>query len=562
MNYKAFFVIYLRRAVILLTAFLPFFQCFAKEKEDCLVLYGESSSFKKGIEAFTNDIYADAEKYFKDEIAEHPDNGLAYFYLAMISKENMNVDAFDANMKKAVKNLGGKANKPHKASCHAYVGDVLMQVGYFEVAIYHYSKAIGLDKTQPQYLEKICDASFAAGYHREEKKYSERLMKEFPDNAYGYFAMGRYLFLNQKEPQGALGLFNMALEKDSCLAAANDLKAVLLIETGNWEEAFSNLFRAMEGGETMAMHCALDLMEEDQLRIIDYVERHPTEAEGKWHYPFLLGLLFMYTGQYDKAVEQISRVIELEPSAGEYESLAICHMMKGNFRKALEAAESAILLSQEDAAYVRLKADICYIAGEYAKARETIDAFHRKYPYDDNLGVAEAVYYATEGRHDDAKTLLDRLSTKKNDVTALNYEKGRVLQMKGDTEEAAVCFKRAVKKTHKKDDGDLLTCATAYARLGNAEKAMKITNEVISRHSRDGMVYFLAASVAAILGDNPVSLSYLEKAHKYCGHTMPLCLRDYDFKDLRKTPEFDELITRLMPELKENGHISTSPQWQ
>lgn len=43
---------------------------------------------------------------------------------------------------------------------------------------------------------------------------------------------------------------------------------------------------------------------------------------------------------------------------------------------------------------------------------------------------------------------------------------------------------------------------------------------------------------------------------------MPLCLRDYDFKDLRKTPEFDELITRLMPELKENGHISTSPQWQ
>ena len=86
MNYKAFFVIYLRRAVILLTAFLPFFQCFAKEKEDCLVLYGESSSFKKGIEAFTNDIYADAEKYFKDEIAEHPDNGLSYFYQAMISK--------------------------------------------------------------------------------------------------------------------------------------------------------------------------------------------------------------------------------------------------------------------------------------------------------------------------------------------------------------------------------------------------------------------------------------------------------------------------------------------
>lgn len=562
MNDKTFFVIYLRRAVILLTAFLPFFQCFAKEKEDCLVLYGESSSFKKGIEAFTNDIYADAEKYFKDEIAEHPDNGIAYFYMAMISQKKFDGKGIETYINQAKKKLGGKANKSYKAACFAYEGDLMMAAGYPDLAYMQYFKAIGLDKIEPKYLEKICDASYALRFGQDQKVYSERMMKKFPDDAYGYFAMGRYLYSHKNDQLGALAFFNKAIEKDSCLIDAKDFKAIVLMKTGHWDEAFDNLFQAMDGGETISMQYVLDLPEEDQHRIVDYVERHTTEAEGKWHYPFLLGQLFMDTGQYDKAVEQFTKVIELEPTAGEYESIAICHMMKGNFREALEAAESAILLSQDDASYVRLKADICYIAGEYAKARETIDAFHRKYPYDDNLGVAEAVYYATEGRHDDAKTLLDRLSTKKNDVTALNYEKGKVLHMTGDMEEAVACFKRAVKKTNKKDDGDLLTCATAYARLGNAEKAMKITNEVLSRHSRDGMAYFLAAYVAAILGDNSTSLSYLEKAHKYGAHTMPLCLRDYDFKDLRKTPEFAELITRLMPELKENGHIPTSPQWQ
>ena len=121
----------LRILPVILTAILVPLAANAKSNKDCLDLYGKSRSFCNALEEYSNGNINATESFLKEEIGINPQNGLAYFYLALISWDRNDSKATFDYIDKAIKHLGGKANKKHKAMCFSLLGDICMATGNY-----------------------------------------------------------------------------------------------------------------------------------------------------------------------------------------------------------------------------------------------------------------------------------------------------------------------------------------------------------------------------------------------------------------------------------------------
>ena len=543
----------LRILPVILTAILVPLAANAKSNKDCLDLYGKSRSFCNALEEYSNGNINATESFLKEEIGINPQNGLAYFYLALISWDRNDSKATFDYIDKAIKHLGGKANKKHKAKCFSLLGDICMATGNYPDAYGNYFKAINLDSSRPDYLEYISEASFAAGLKDDVKVYAERLMKKFPDRPYGFFSMGRYLMHYKDDPQGALCYFEQALGKDPDFARALDMKSLILMYAEKWDDAFPLLFRALEGGETKALKYAIGLEGDDFTRFEEYVAGHQVERKSNWRYSFVLYSGHMRKGLYNKAIPLISEVLALEPTEAEYDALSECYLMTGHLDKATEAIDMAIALSPEESVFIKRKAIICLLNKKPEKAMKILSDFIARHPENSDIAFAHSVFSAISGNTSGAMTELDRLISLQPDDQLLLYEKGKVCLLTLQNDEAMACFRKVVKNIRKDSPISSIYGALAYARLGDADKAIQIIDNLIDRTPKSGHVQYFSAMVHAIIGNDGQSLRHLQLAHANECETMPLSLMDYDFTTLRNNPEFRILINKLMPGLKETG---------
>lgn len=531
----------------------------AQGNKDCLYMYGGSLPFKNGMGEIVNNNPDAAITCLNEEIRIHPENGLAYLYLAIAYKDKNDIRNAADYALKAEKKLGGKDNKPYKAQCYSLLGDIWMDLGdYFEAARNYY-KAISLDYKDPEYYEQISEAYHALGSQLGIKDYAREMMKLFPDNPYGYFSMGKYLLLYKKDSPSALEYLNKALEKDPDYARAKDFKAIILMDNGQWDEAFDLLFAALDNGSTAALARVSKLRGEDYERLEKYIKNHPEEYKTKWQYPFVLEELYVKNGMYDKAKSTIHDLLALDAKPGEYAMLAICNIMTGNLSKALEAIDMAIAESPDDSEYVVIKSRIFLLAGQTEKAKEVLDKYIEKYPEISETLFEKAIVNHLSGNYDQSMEILDHLLDRyPKDITVI-YEKGLLHLMLGQDEEAMKWFKKASKLTNKGGVFSKMIGATAYARLGDAKKATSIIEDLLSEYPYDGVTHYYAANVYAILGNDDEALKHLKLAHSNGEESMLGSLYDYDFRKLRENKAFSTLIDNLMPGLKEPIQPSTLP---
>lgn len=87
-----------------------------------------SYNFQRGIEALINEQYADAFSYFQQEVAEHPDNGYAYYYIACINYHDDQAGAAIDALDKCLKVLP-KKNKEWRAAANNAKGNIYLSLG-------------------------------------------------------------------------------------------------------------------------------------------------------------------------------------------------------------------------------------------------------------------------------------------------------------------------------------------------------------------------------------------------------------------------------------------------
>lgn len=283
----------------------------------------------------------------------------------------------------------------------------------------------------------------------------ERLMRRYTENAEAYraYLKGRF-FWNKRTMEGfkkALEYFNLAIEHDPTYALAYAGLADTYNSLPIWGEVTSKescprakvaATRALELDETLSeAHASLGyaithydwdfaLAEKSYRRALElnpnYAMAHQwlaklmvalerfddANAEMKLAQQLdplslmvntAVGGPYLYSGQYDRAMEQFGKVLDLDPNfVPALYSIGFCYSLKGMHDEAIAAYKKILDLSGEHPIAMAGLAAAYAVAGRRAEARKVLDRLLEISSRRHVLTYGLAVVYATLGDKDSA----------------------------------------------------------------------------------------------------------------------------------------------------------------
>jgi len=121
-----------------------------------------------------------------------------------------------------------------------------------------------------------------------------------------------------------------------------------------------------------------------------------------------LGMVYIETGQYDKALEATQKGIDLDPKfGGAYYNLSIIYQKMGDLNQAIAMAKKSLEIDPEmGMAYYSL-GGIYFENGRYEESEEAYKKFLKIYPYFPEVHNLLAIVYAAQKKFDKAVTELE-----------------------------------------------------------------------------------------------------------------------------------------------------------
>src|SRR6056297_891537 len=208
----------------------------------------------------------------------------------------------------------------------------------------------------------------------------KRALEEDPDFARAYAGLSdAYLYLYRRTSnsdwiQPAVENIEKAIEITDEYSPVYTTYGLLLIETGEYEEALKMLNRALEidpvnfeayRGKARA-YLAQQRTEEAEATYKKAIEMKPDYWAGYAE----LGVFYYGNGRFEEAAEQFKIVTELTPNnAGAYRNLGGIYYYLGRQQEAMEAFHNSISIEPNYGAYSNL-ATMYFYDEEYSKAAE------------------------------------------------------------------------------------------------------------------------------------------------------------------------------------------------
>jgi serine/threonine-protein kinase len=166
-----------------------------------------------------------------------------------------------------------------------------------------------------------------------------------------------------------------------------------------------------------------------------------------------LGVTYLRLSQYEEAVQQYQKSIQLKPTAPAYANLADGYYHMGRYRKALEAAEQAVALNQNDDLAVGNLADAYRWLGQPEQAQKAYErAINRAYaalevnPKDAAVMARLALYYAKKGQDDRARECIDSARALDADNAELIFDRAVIESLSGNQSVALRYLRQAVER--------------------------------------------------------------------------------------------------------------------
>lgn len=121
-----------------------------------------------------------------------------------------------------------------------------------------------------------------------------------------------------------------------------------------------------------------------------------------------LGMVYIETGQYDKALEATQKGIDLDPKfGGAYYNLSIIYQKMGDLNQAIAMAKKTVEVDPDiGLAYYSL-GGIYFENGRYEESEEAYKKFLKIYPYYPEVHNLLAIVYAAQKKFDQAVTELE-----------------------------------------------------------------------------------------------------------------------------------------------------------
>lgn len=497
----------------------------------------DSYNYSRGVEAINNNNAEEALDYLNKEINEHPDNGYAFAWIALVRNYNEEFGRALTAANIAVKKIPSK-DKEYKAFAYGTRAKVYLNLEDTIQALKDYSQAINVMPDDDRLYNQRAQVYYEQEkYDLADKDYQKMISLKAGD-VMGYMGIGRNANA-QKRYGDAIKQFDYVVKLDQNYSSAYSFRAESYIGLKKYNEAIDDVITALGiDKDRKAFYELQELADSAFEQTVAKLKAQKIKEPNEQSWAYDLGVVYERAAKYNKAIAYYKESLEKESNIITASRISSCYDDLGDYDKALEYCDQAIALDSVKSDYLYQKANILdnagrskeaiRVMGEYiANNPDMAEGYYRRGWFEDHSGnVEEAIEDYTMA-----------ITLQPNEAYAY-LNRGVLYRLKGENAKAESDFKQVVRLDSIPEEAE---CSFyAYYYLGQKDKAIEVLNTVLDKDKKGNC--YDAACLYSVMGEKEKALSYLrqslEDGYKRFAHIK----RDRDLNNIRNTEEFKVLL--------------------
>lgn len=497
----------------------------------------DSYNYSRGVEAINNNNAEEALDYLNKEINEHPDNGYAFAWIALVRNYNEEFGRALTAANIAVKKIPSK-DKEYKAFAYGTRAQVYLNLEDTIQALKDYSQAINIVPDDDRFYNQRAQVYYEQGkYDLADKDYLKIISLKEGD-VMGYMGIGRNANA-QKRYEDAIKQFDYVVKLEPNYSSAYSFRAESYIGLKKYNEAIDDVISALGiDRDRKAFYELQELADSafEQTVAKLKVQKIKEPNEQSWDYD--LGIVYERAAKYNKAIAYYKESLEKESNIITASRISSCYDDLGDYDKALEYCNQAIALDSVKANYLYEKANILDNAGRTQEAIKTMSDYIANTP-DEPAGYYQRGWFKDhsgdiEGALEDYTMAI----TLQPNVAYAYLNRGVLYRLKGENAKAESDFKQVVRLDSIPEDAE---CSFyAYYYLGQKDKAIEVLNTILDKDKKGNC--YDAACLYSVMGEKEKALSYLRQSLENGYRRFAHIKRDRDLNNIRNTEEFKVLL--------------------
>lgn len=497
----------------------------------------DSYNYSRGVEAINNNNAEEALDYLNKEINEHPDNGYAFAWIALVRNYNEEFGRALTAANVAVKKIPSK-DKEYKAFAYGTRAQVYLNLEDTIQALKDYSQAINIVPDDDRFYNQRAQVYYEQGkYDLADKDYLKMISLKEGD-VMGYMGIGRNANA-QKRYEDAIKQFDYVVKLEPNYSSAYSFRAESYIGLKKYNEAIDDVISALGiDRDRKAFYELQELADSafEQTVAKLKVQKIKEPNEQSWNYD--LGIVYERAAKYNKAIAYYKESLEKESNIITASRISSCYDDLGDYDKALEYCNQAIALDSVKANYLYEKANILDNAGRTQEAIKTMSDYIANTP-DEPAGYYQRGWFKDhsgdiEGALEDYTMAI----TLQPNVAYAYLNRGVLYRLKGENAKAESDFKQVVRLDSIPEDAE---CSFyAYYYLGQKDKAIEVLNTILDKDKKGNC--YDAACLYSVMGEKEKALSYLRQSLENGYRRFAHIKRDRDLNNIRNTEEFKVLL--------------------
>lgn len=497
----------------------------------------DSYNYSRGVEAINNNNAEEALDYLNKEINEHPDNGYAFAWIALVRNYNEEFGRALTAANVAVKKIPSK-DKEYKAFAYGTRAQVYLNLEDTIQALKDYSQAINIVPDDDRFYNQRAQVYYEQGkYDLADKDYLKMISLKEGD-VMGYMGIGRNANA-QKRYEDAIKQFDYVVKLEPNYSSAYSFRAESYIGLKKYNEAIDDVISALGiDRDRKAFYELQELADSafEQTVAKLKVQKIKEPNEQSWDYD--LGIVYERAAKYNKAIAYYKESLEKESNIITVSRISSCYDDLGDYDKALEYCNQAIALDSVKTNYLYEKANILDNAGRTQEAIKTMSDYIANTP-DEPAGYYQRGWFKDhsgdiEGALEDYTMAI----TLQPNVAYAYLNRGVLYRLKGENAKAESDFKQVVRLDSIPEEAE---CSFyAYYYLGQKDKAIEILNTILDKDKKGNC--YDAACLYSVMGEKEKALSYLRQSLEDGYRRFAHIKRDRDLNNIRNTEEFKVLL--------------------
>lgn len=497
----------------------------------------DSYNYSRGVEAINNNNAEEALDYLNKEINEHPDNGYAFAWIALVRNYNEEFGRALTAANVAVKKIPSK-DKEYKAFAYGTRAQVYLNLEDTIQALKDYSQAINIVPDDDRFYNQRAQVYYEQGkYDLADKDYLKMISLKEGD-VMGYMGIGRNANA-QKRYEDAIKQFDYVVKLEPNYSSAYSFRAESYIGLKKYNEAIDDVISALGiDRDRKAFYELQELADSafEQTVAKLKVQKIKEPNEQSWDYD--LGVVYERVAKYNKAIVYYKESLEKKSNIITASRISSCYDDLGDYDKALEYCNQAIALDSVKANYLYEKANILDNAGRTQEAIKTMSDYLANTP-DEPAGYYQRGWFKDhsgdiEGALEDYTMAI----TLQPNVAYAYLNRGVLYRLKGENAKAESDFKQVVRLDSIPEEAE---CSFyAYYYLGQKDKAIEVLNTALDKDKKGNC--YDAACLYSVMGEKVKALSYLRQSLEDGYRRFAHIKRDRDLNNIRNTEEFKVLL--------------------